>query len=389
MSSGDNTKLIPLSAMIQGSFTHTQRRQPGGATDHFASNNNAAMDQASIFYAGRINSKMGAFVQTTFDGIAKTNLILDNTDIRLADQGSLADQQFIYGLSANNSPTVSDPWNTLPAWSLPASSSGLAPTPAAGTLIESLAGQVGGITAYMMWNNLLYVESGGYTSLPRNVQQTVNTFDPEQNRISGGAPYWRVALQHYQNGHYGAIGSFGMRANVNPLRMTGAGTDQYTDFGFDVTYQYLANPAHILEFNATYTRENRNMNASMALGMAEKKDSSLDTIRIRTAYTLLQTYSLNLFYAQTSGTRDNLLYFSTDPISGSASGKPSNQAFTAELSYAPFGKTASISSSLANLRLAVQYVHYFKFNGGIRNYDGSGRNAVGNDTLFLSGWLAF
>jgi hypothetical protein len=118
---------------------------------------------------------MGAFVQTTFDGIAKTNLILDNTDIRLADQGSLADQQFIYGLSANNSPTVSDPWNTLPAWSLPASSSGLAPTPAAGTLIESLAGQVGGITAYMMWNNLLYVESGGYTSLPRNVQQTVNS----------------------------------------------------------------------------------------------------------------------------------------------------------------------------------------------------------------------
>jgi hypothetical protein len=86
------------------------------------------------------------------------------------------------------------------------------------------------------------------------VQQTVNTFDPEQNRISGGAPYWRVALQHYQNGHYGAIGSFGMRANVNPLRMTGAGTDQYTDFGFDVTYQFLANPAHILEFNATYTR---------------------------------------------------------------------------------------------------------------------------------------
>ncbi len=272
MAGGEDAKFIPLSAMVQGSFTHTQRSQPGGAADHFGTNNNAAMDQASIFYAGRVTSNVGAFVQTTFDGVAKTNLILDNTDIRFADQASLAGQQFVYGISANNSPTVSDLWNTTPAWSLPATSSALAPTPAAGTLIESLAGQVGGVTAYMMWNNLLYVEGGGYTSLPRNVQQTVNTFDPGQNRIDGGAPYWRVALQHTHNGHYGAIGSFGMQANVNPQRIQGAGTDQFTDIGFDATYQYLANLAHIFELNATYIRENRNMNASMALGLAEKRN---------------------------------------------------------------------------------------------------------------------
>lgn len=104
MAGGQDAKFIPLSAMVQGSFTHTQRGQPGGAADHFGSNNNAAMDQASIFYAGRVTSKVGAFVQTTFDGVAKTNLILDNTDIRFADQASLAGQQFVYGISANNSP---------------------------------------------------------------------------------------------------------------------------------------------------------------------------------------------------------------------------------------------------------------------------------------------
>ncbi len=141
--------------------------------------------------------------------------------------------------------------------------------------------------------------------------------------------------------------------------------------------------------NSGYIRENRNMNASMALGLAEKQHSSLDTVRIRTAYTFQQTYSLDLFYGQTSGTADNIIYFSTDPISGSRTGKPNNQAFTAELSYTPFGKTVSTLKSLANLRIAAQYVHYFQFNGGIRNYDGSGRNAVGNDTVFLSGWLAF
>ena len=31
----------------------------------------------------------------------------------------------------------------------------------------------------------------------------------------------------------------------------------------------------------------------------------------------------------------------------------------------------------------------FNSNGGIRNYDGFGRNAAGNDTLYLNGWLAF
>jgi hypothetical protein len=384
----ENVKIIPLSAMVRGSFTNTQSGQPDGAADRFGPNNNAAMDEASIFYAGRVNSKVGAFVQTTYDGVER-KLILDNTDIRFANQVNLADQHFAYGLSANNSPTVSDLWNTTPVWSLPAASSPLAPTPAAGTLIESLGGQVGGVTAYMMWNNLLYVESGGYTSLARNVQQTVNTFDPIQNKIDGGAPYWRVALQHMHNGHYGAVGSFGMRANVNPQRMQGFGTDQYTDFGFDATYQYLANPTHIFELNATYIRENRDMNASVASVNAEKLKSSLDTVRIRTAYTFQQTYSLNLNYGQTSGTADNIIYFSTDPISGSRSGKPNNQAVTAELSYTPFGKSASTLSSLANLRLAAQYVHYFQFNGGIRNYDGLGRNAVGNDTLYLSAWLAF
>lgn len=389
MAADKKAKFVPLSAMVQGSLTHTQRGQGDAPPEYFGSNNNAAMDQASIFYAGRVTSKVGAFVQTTFDGVGKQNLILDNTDIRYADQTNLAGQQFVYGVSANNSPTVSDLWNTTPVWSLPAASSSLAPTPAAGTLIESLGGQVGGMTAYTMWKNLLYVEAGGYTSLARNVQQTVSTFDPGQNRIDGGAPYWRVALQHNHQGHYGAIGSFGMRANVNPQRTLGSGTDQYTDFGFDTTYQYLANPRHIFEVNATYIRENRDMNASVALGLAEKQNSSLDTVRIRTAYTFQQNYSLNLNYGQTSGTADNVIYFSTDPISGSRSGRPNNQAFTAELSFAPFGKTASTLSSLMNLRLAVQYVHYFQFNGGIRNYDGSGRNAVGNDTLYLSGWLAF
>ena len=381
-------QLIPLSAMIRGSFTHTQSSQPGGAAEHFGSNNNATIDEAAVFYAGRITSKAGAFIEATYDGVEK-KVLLDNTDIRLADYVDLGGSRYVYGVSLNNSPTVSDLWNTTPVWGFPWASSPLAPTQSAGTLIESLGGQVGGATAYMMWNDLLYIEGGGYASLARNVQQTVGTFDAEQNKIEGGAPYWRLALQHNWQGHYGAIGSFGMQANVSPQRLQGAGTDQYTDFGFDATYQYLANLTHIFELNATYIREKRNLNASVALGFAEKQNGSLDTVRIRSAYTFQQTYGLTLAYAQTSGTADTVIYSFSDPISGSQSGKPNNQAFTAEVSYIPFGKSMSTYSTLTNLRLTLQYVHYFKFNGGIRNYDGFGRNAAGNDTLYLNGWLAF
>ena len=384
-----NLKWVPpISGMARGSFTHTQKDQPDGAADRFGRNDNATLDEASVFYAGRITSNIGAFVQGTYSGV-DAKWALDNADIRAADHAILAGNSLVYGVSTNNSPSVSDLWNTTPTWGFPWASSELTPTPAAGNLIDSLGTQVIGATAYAMWKNLLYVEAGGYTMLPKNAQKGINVFDTEQNKISGGAPYWGLALQQDWNGHYGAIGTYGMQANVNPQRLQGAGTDNYVDYGFDVTYQYLKDMSHIFELNATYLREQRDMNASVALGLAEKKFSSLDTARIRAGYTYQQTYGLNLFYSQATGTKDNIIFSSGDSISGSQSGKPNNQSFTAEVSYTPFGKSASTLSTLANLRLAAQYVHYFRFNGGTHNYDGLGRNAAGNDTVYLNGWLAF
>lgn len=266
-----NLKYVPpISGMIRGSFTHTDRDQPDGAADRYGRNNNSTIDEASIFYGGRIAPKMGALVQGTYSGV-ENKWELDNSDIRMADHTNLANNSLVYGISTNNSPSVSDLWNTTPVWSFPYSSSDLAPTPAAGPLIDSLGGQVIGATGYMMWKNLLYVEAGGYSMLPKNAQKGIGTFDSEQNRINGGAPYWRLALQHDWGGHYGAVGTFGMQANVNPQRLQGAGTDNYYDYGVDATYQYLGDMAHIFELNASYLREQRDMNASVALGLAEKK----------------------------------------------------------------------------------------------------------------------
>ena len=42
-----------------------------------------------------------------------------------------------------------------------------------------------------------------------------------------------------------------------------------------------------------------------------------------------------------------------------------------------------------NLKLGIQYTIYTQFNGGFKNYDGAGRNAGDNNTLFLFAWLVF
>ena len=41
------------------------------------------------------------------------------------------------------------------------------------------------------------------------------------------------------------------------------------------------------------------------------------------------------------------------------------------------------------VRVGVQYTMFNRFNGASNNYDGFGRNARDNDTLFVYVWTAF
>jgi hypothetical protein len=119
---------IPLSAFVISSFTHTNAGQAGGAAPHFGDNNNAAIDQVSVFLAGRITDYAGGFVQGTYSGVDRS-FALDNTDIRLTTPLSLGDSELRIGASLNNGPTVEDPFNSTPVWMFPFVSSALAPTP--------------------------------------------------------------------------------------------------------------------------------------------------------------------------------------------------------------------------------------------------------------------
>ena len=59
-----------------------------------------------------------------------------------------------------------------------------------------------------------------------------------------------------------------------------------------------------------------------------------------------------------------------------------------QLEYVPFGKLNSPYRPWLNVRVGLQYIGYSKFNGANKNYDGFGRNASDNDTLFGFVWVA-
>ena len=91
--------------MLQPTFTNTQGAQPGGAAPGFGVNNNFVMQQMSLFTGGAFTENLGAFIQGTLDGVTH-NFTWDNTDIRLAKSINLDGHTLLWGVTANNNPTV-------------------------------------------------------------------------------------------------------------------------------------------------------------------------------------------------------------------------------------------------------------------------------------------
>ena len=158
-STGKSPKwLLPLSGMVVASHDSTKTGVPGGMNPpHFDENNNFALDEASVFLAGRLAPHLGSFIQVTYSGVDRATA-LDNADIRYARETQIGGKDLIVGISVNNNPTIQDPWNSTPGWGFPFTGSDLAPAPGAGTLINGgLELQVLGTTAYAFYDNFLYL----------------------------------------------------------------------------------------------------------------------------------------------------------------------------------------------------------------------------------------
>lgn len=105
---------IPIAGMVVATFTHTQKDQPDkplnreGQPNGLGTNNNAMIQDTSLFVAGQIYCRLGAFVQVTYDRPDEA-LALDNTDIRYTHKMTIGGADVVLGLDANNNPTVEDP----------------------------------------------------------------------------------------------------------------------------------------------------------------------------------------------------------------------------------------------------------------------------------------
>ena len=399
--------LNAFSTQAVASYTHTQADQPGGAAPGLSNNNNTVNDWNALYYTGRVWDKVGAYLQLNFNPQVAKNISLAMGEIRFADHTEAFGRNLIYGVSANNGPTMSDVWMTTPEWMYPYNSSQLAPTPTAQTLMMSLMGFTAGSSAYVNWDDKVHLELGAYTSMAKNMATGLGVYSPTNPLIDGGAPFWRLWFQHIEGPHSVMLGGYGMQANIYPQGVKTFGTNSVTDWNFDANYQYMMGD-HMFMLMGRYTRDNWDFNAltnaqdaafaksaALARGRGEQMSGTqfsnfatnpnqyLTNLMVMGMYNFHQTYNLTFSYNHTSGSSDTALY-APAPISGSRNGSPNSEYFQVELDYVPFGKGESQFDNI-NLRLSLQYTAYTKFNGASSNYDGSGRSAADNNTLYFVG----
>ena len=361
----------PASAMLVTSVTRTAKARP-------ATQNNTASfpQQFSLFLSGQVTPNLGAFTQFTYaapDG----SIGIDNVDLRYAKHTTFGARDLLFGLTVHNNPTVQDVWNSTPAWGYPFIGSDVAPSPAASTIVEgTLSQQVVGLGAYSLWNNLLYAEFTAYRSSPQGSAQPLDS--TAVNATKGIVPYWRLALQHQGQSTYAMLGTYGLASQLYPKGITGP-VDKYTDVAIDAQIEQKLGTQALIG-RATFIHESRTLNATFAAAPsgAEFLNNTLKTFRASGSFVPSLRYGMSLAYFLTSGGSDAVL-FAPASVTGSRTASPNSSGLMGEFTINPW----------QNTRVGAQYLAFQKFNGASTNYDGAGRNASDNNTLYVYLWLAF
>ena len=378
----------PVAGMFQASYTGLKENNGilNGGVAPFNSAADSAVDefnvpqQASLFYGGRIVDHLGALTQLTYDGTAN-EIALDNTDIRYAWSTLAGGKHLTLGATLNNAPTVEDAWNTTPVWGFPFASSAVAPTPEAATLIDGTLGQqVGGIGAYASWAGLVYGAVSVYSTTNDGLARPLGAGNGPDTITDGAVPYWRLALYHQWNRHSFAIGTYGLKADVYPGGTDTGPTNSFTDYAFDGQYQFISAP-HLFTLRGTWIHEDQDWEAGFPSGSASSPSDTLETFRVNASYFYRASFGTIggcLGYFSTDGDTDPLLY-PPDPVDGSRTGSPDSSGFILQANYVLKEK----------YQFALQYTLYDKFNGADNDYDGFGRDASDNNTIYLLAWLMF
>lgn len=418
-------RTIPLSVMgvISNSRVANTSKSDDPNAD-FQKNGQTIFATGSLFLGGKITDNLGALAQITYNPYASqgangqfhghTNA--DNIDIRYADRFIDEKRDLIFGVSVNNNPSVSDPWNTAAAWMqyVPV------PSPTSSQFIDGATpypsyasgGNIAGVTAYSYWNRSVYAEFGGYiTSRGIASFMSAGLSNSDMTKLRGFNPYLRLAWNHEWGPHSLMIGTAAMLSQIynDPLDISDpATTHHYRDLKIDAQYQYLLDP-HAITGQLVFAHNrhrypdslaNQAVSFTDASGNALGNTNTVDTTRLlraKLSYVYQAKYGGSVAFFnqtgstntanQTSGFDPGTLSITSDQgakapsvrVSGNLSGNPATRGVTMETFWMP------------NLyvRIGAQYTAYNRFNGSTNNYDGFGRNARDNNSLFLYLWAAY
>lgn len=426
---------LPLSVMGVATYNRTRNTsEPSGgiAAADFPQEGRVVFNTASVFLAGKLTDNIGGFIQWTYDNYSNPkpsdpsahhwqgHSHIDNIDLRAADRFVGEAGDLIVGLNVNNNPTVQDVWNSVPAWGFDTvpGSTGIGPDVPSPIMAGGLAQQAAGFGAYLYWNRRIYAEFSLYQAANKSLSFLSQGFHtgrcaaglPEcLNIIKGQNPYWRLAYNHEWGPHNFMLGTSGMvvRQYEDPTD-TSTPTDHYRDIGVDAQYQYLRDP-HTVTAQIAYIKEHIRYGAGAAnqpgavdaalsgscdpaagaLQPCTNARDSLGMLRAKGGYVYGAKYGGSLSYFAITGSTNSARQTSVfDFVGGNgqvstggsnvlnASGNPATRGWTAEVYWIP----------VQYARLGLQYTGFWKFNGASRNYDGFGRNAKDNDTVFLYFW---
>jgi hypothetical protein len=176
---------------------------------------------------------------------------------------------------------------------------------------------------------------------------------------------------------------FGLAANTHPGRDSSAGHDSATDWGIDSQYQAVMGKNY-LTGTASLIYEDQNWDSSNSLGNTINPSGHLVTSKVALDYIYDKTVGGTIGYFLADGSRDAGLY------ADSRKGSPLSDGLILQANYLPFGKNGGPEFwPKSSVKLSAQYVIYNRFDGSSSNYDGSGRSAGDNNTLYLEVWAAF
>lgn len=380
---------IPLALMAVGSVNSiSDNTDHSSGAELFGRNRQAVLDAISVFTGGKFTDNAGSFIQWTYNNLSSPDNVhfsghgaLDNTDLRLVQKYGSEEHPTVFGLTLHNNPTVQDIYNTIPAWSFPYWSPGVAaPGRGVPTFVESGA-RVAGLGGYAYVLDSLYLEAASYQSADGILSALrAGTPDDQKVTLDGANPYWRIAYTIGDNYQNLTLGHFGLIADVEtPSAATPA--DRFRDLGFDAQYQFFSRDGHhVVSAQASWIDEKTDWHTGFPSGANDNPSSRLRSLHAKASYLYDRTYGVTAGLFRVSGDADFARF-------GTSNGRPDTQGYILELNYWP--KLKIPWDPQLNVRFGLQYTGYTKYNGSGSNYDGTLRRAQDNNTLYFYTWFMF